>query len=363
MMPPPLKKNELERQHKAFSTLKKNLILPILAFFCVYTIGVIGYFIIGKTTGGNTSLMNCFYQVGILLTGVGFTDIVESHNSIQGTVFTVSLAIFGIGFILWMLSSITAFIVSGELKGIMEQERMRKRITELNRHYILCGGGETGIHSIRELLDTKREFVLIEQNAERVESLEKLFPGLIYIIADASDDEILLDAGIENATGLISALPNDKDNLLLTISARQLNPSIRIVSRAIETTNIQKLKKAGANGVVCPNRIGGLRMTSELVRPGVTTFLDMMMNDRRNIRFEETIVESGAQLENLTLAQAAIPSFADVNIIATKDINADEFTYNPRGNTLLSAGTIVVMIGCPEETKKVREKCFNKKVN
>lgn len=236
---------------------------------------------------------------------------------------------------------------------------MRKKIADLKDHYIICGGGETGIHCVEELSTSQIDFVLIEINEEKIEDFQSRFKDILYLKEDASEDEVLIDAGIASAAGVVSALSNDKDNLLLTITARQLNPNLRIVSRAVDLTNIKKLKKAGADAVVCPTRIGGLRMISEMLRPTVTNFLDTMMYDKRMIRIEEAIVEEDSKLAGLTLAEANISAVSDVNVIATR-INKDEnFTYNPRGNTRLEAGTTLVLLGPLDDIKKLKNMITN----
>ncbi|MHC4870379.1 MAG: potassium channel family protein [Planctomycetota bacterium] len=232
---------------------------------------------------------------------------------------------------------------------------MRKKITALKNHFIICGGGETGIHCVEELCSSGTDFVLIDINEEIIDDYQNKHKDILFLKEDASEDDVLVDAGIHSAAGLVAALSNDKDNLLLTITARQLNPEIRIVSRAVDLTNIQKLKKAGADAVVCPTRIGGLRMISEMLRPTVTNFLDTMMSDRRMIRIEEAIVEAGSKLAGLTLAEANISAVSDVNVIATRLSNDDDFTYNPRGNTKLDEGTTLVVLGPSDDITKLKK--------
>lgn len=346
-------KNKQSFRKQIFTLIRKNLLLPVIIFILVYLLGVAGYYIISLCEGKDASLINCFYQVGILLTAVGFTDILQSHDSVAGTIFTVCLSLFGIGFLLWMMSTVTAFIVSGKLLSVLGREKMRKKIDSLQNHYIICGGGETGQHCVAEFNTSDTDFVLIELDPEKIANHLRDDKEILYLNADASEDEILIEAGIKKAAGLISALPNDKDNLLITITARQLNPDIRIVSRAVDLVNINKLKKAGANAVVCPNRIGGLRMISEMIRPTVTNFLDVMMYDRRMIRIEEAVVKENSKLAGKTIASANIKEIADVNVIAAKHAEDEDFTYNPRGNTEIKEGTILVVLGPLDEIAKL----------
>ncbi|MHC4887542.1 MAG: potassium channel family protein, partial [Planctomycetota bacterium] len=229
-----------------------------------------------------------------------------------------------------------------------------KRIDALHDHTIICGCGETGFHITRELIATRRPFVIIESNLDRIAALEAGLGEVLHIDADASEDAVLLKAGIDRAEGLISALPSDKDNLLVTITARQLNPDLRIISRCVDMKNGPKLKKAGADSVVSPNMIGGLRMVSEMIRPSVVTFLDVMLRDKRQVRIEEAVVKAGSPYAGSTLQEAHFRQQAAINIIATRGPDEEEFTYNPHASTPLKEGTTLIIIGAPSEIAKVR---------
>lgn len=336
--------------------LRERLLGPVLLLVSLLLLGTAGYFFIGYFSGvENISLKTCFYQTGVLLTGVGFGDELGSYKTWTGVLFTVFMSFLGLGALLYNLTALTAFVVEGELSEFLEQKKMQKRIAELSGHYVLCGAGETGRHIVSELLVTGVPFILIEQDAERVEKLESLgsFP---YLVADGSDDDTLLAAGIERARGFITTLPNDKDNLLMVITARQLNPNLRIVTRCADITNEGKLRKVGADAVVVPNAIGGLRMASELIRPTAVSFLDTMLRGSRAIRFEDLSIPAGHSFVGKTLAEANMPAIADVNIIATRYSDAEDFIYNPRGNLALKANMELVAVGSPTEVSKLRQK-------
>jgi voltage-gated potassium channel len=336
-------------------SLSHRLLFPLAIFLLVFSIGTLGYRLIMLYTGQDRNLWDCFYQMTILLTGIGLTDHLESYSSIPGILFTVVMSFFGVGFLLWFMSTVTAFIVSGELRHAVRRKKMLKRIGALRDHFIVCGCGETGQHCIRELLETKRPFVVLENDSNRIDELRRSVGDFLFIAADASDDDVLRSAGIEYAKGLLSSLPSDKDNLLVAITARQLNPSIRIISRCAESSNAAKLRKAGADSVVCPNMIGGLRLVSEMVRPQVVSFLDVMLRDRRKIRIEEATVTADSPQVGKTIAEANLHEIADINVIAVRSPEASDFTYNPRGNTPLTADTILVLIGTPDAIRSVQD--------
>jgi len=338
--------------------LLQRLAPPSALFIGLFAFGSLGYFLIAVITGKPApnveTLRNAIYQTAILLTTVGFGDPLLSNETWLGTIFTTILAFGGMGIILYVISSVTAFIVGGELSQILEARKMQKQIATLKDHAIICGGGETGRHVVSELIATQRPFVLIERDSERLQKLKEQSKDLLYLQMDACDDDVLQAAGVERAAGLVASLPTDKDNLLLVITARQLNPRLRIIARCIDLDNKKKLQKAGADSVVAPSMIGGMRMVSEMVRPATVTFLDTMLRDRRAIRFEDMRVPAGHALVGKTLAQANFPALAEVNIIATRESEKHEFVYNPRGNLVIAAGMDLVAVGSPEEIGKIR---------
>lgn len=339
-------------------SLGSRLFTPAALFVILFCFGTFGYYAIKKTTGTTALndgelLRHCTYQTAILLTGVGFSDVLQTEQSWPATLFTVVMAFLGLGFLMYFISTITAFIVGGELSQILERKKMEKRIAALTNHFIICGGGENGRHVVSELIATERPFVVIESDAERIEKLKTLGDVLV-LSGDATDDEVLHAAGIDKAHGLVTCLPNDKDNLIICITARQANSSLRIISRCIDLVNKKKLLKAGANSVVAPAMIGGMRMVSEMVRPTVVTFLDTMLRDRRAIRFEDVRIPKNSPLAGRTLADAALPKIADINIIATREEPAKDFIYNPHGDLRIVEGMDLVVVGTPEEIAKVR---------
>jgi len=335
--------------------LRERLVWPLLAFVAFYLFGILGYYFIGLMTESPlASLRHSIYQSAIVLTSVGLQDILNSNDTWVGSIFTVILSFLGLSVMVYALSTITAFIVGGELRDFLEARRMEKRIEDMQDHFLICGGGETGQYVAEEMLATDQPFVLIEIDPDRATKLREI-GDFCYLVADASDDTVLQDAGIERARGLISALSADKDNLLTVITARQMNPGLRIVSRCVQMENERKLRKAGANAVVSPNMIGGRRMANVLTRPGVVTFMDELMRDNSAIRFENVRIAPGHALENKTLAEANFHAIADVNIIATREPGQTNYQYNPRGNLILTAGITLIAIGLPAEITKLRE--------
>lgn len=338
----------------AMRVLFERLLIPVLLFIGLFLLGVLGFYLTGwMEENPHATLINCVYHTSVLLTTVGFTDVLHTNYTWSQTLVTLFMAFFGAAALVYIVSTITAFVVSGEMTEVLEMKRMKNRIAELKDHFIICGGGETGRHVVRELLETDQPHVVVELDPARVERLQSL-EDVCYYLGDASEDEVLEKAGIHRARGLIAALPNDKDNLLCVITARQMNASLRIISRCVEPVNETKLRRAGADSVVAPTRIGGLRMASELTRPRAVSFLDTMLRSSSRIRFEDVQIPTGHSLAGKTIAEANFPAFADVNIIATRAPGAEEFHYNPHGNMVIRPGMDLVFICNPEEAKKLR---------
>ncbi|HQR37085.1 MAG TPA: potassium channel protein [Blastocatellia bacterium] len=315
-----------------------------------FVTGGFGYYILGffnPTPGVSWSLFDCFYMTTITLTTVGYGETLPGGLDAfpAARVFTMFLLVFGTGFLVYAASAVTAFIVEGELKHLLEKRRMQKAIALLDGHYIVCGAGATGIHVVRELIDTGRDFVVIDNRPERVERLRQMGASLI-IDGDATEDEVLLSAGIEKAIGLAVCLHDDKSNLFATVTARQLNKNIRIVAQNVEMGARSKLMGAGANAAVSPNLIGGLRLVSELIRPAVTTFLDSMLRDKKaNIRFAEVTVQAGSHLDGKSLGEADIQGRTGLPVLAIRSRGDADFHFEPGPPERLEPGVVIIVMG------------------
>ena len=246
----------------------------------------------------------------------------------------------------------TAFLVEGQLTDILGKRKMERKIKSLRDHVILAGAGETGKHVAEELLQTATPFVVIEQDPTHVAALERL-GGIPYIVGDATDSVVLQQARIESARGLISSLPSDKDNLFIILTARELNPGLRIVSRVLAEESRHKLLKAGADAVVSANLIGGLRMASEMLRPHVVSFLDAMLRETSGtpMRVEEIQIPSSSPWVGRTLEETGIREKVGVVVFALREAETGKYLFNPPSTFRLSAGD--VLIGCADRDQIV----------
>lgn len=315
-------------------------------FVCLaFVIGVLGYAVIGS---GEYGWLDAVYMTAITLTTVGYTEVIDLSSSPGGRVFTVLLLMGGVGSVLYFFSSFTAFLVEGHMQRLLWRRRMSKAIGQLSGHTVVCGAGHTGQHVVQELLATQRRFALIERDGERLAALvERLGVEFPAVVGDATDDETLRASAIERAASLVACLSSDNDNLIVTVSARMLRPELRIVCRCIDERVEDKIRKAGADAVVSPNRIGGLRMVSELVRPTAVSYLDLMLRDRdRQLRVEATAIAAGSPLSDGTVGDLRKRGIDDLLVLALQR-GDDGWTFAPPDDAPLPAGTSVVYVGSP----------------
>ncbi|PLX90158.1 MAG: potassium transporter TrkA [Desulfuromonas sp.] len=325
--------------------LKEKLHLSSWAFLGVLVYGSAGYMIIDPSA----SLVDALYMTVITVTTVGYGEFVDLSHSAIGRLFTISLIFTGMGVILYFVSNVTAFLIDGSLKKIFSKKRMRKMISRMSGHYIVCGVGTMGEHVIEELNRTKRPAVAIDINPCIEETFRERYPGAGYIQGDASENDILMAAGVERASGIVICTDNDKDNLVITISARQINPSIRVVARCSETKHAEKLRRAGANSVVSSNFIGGMRMVSEMVRPSVVSFLDTMLREHQNnYRIEECPVPKGSPME-----EKSVGELKRRILLLAVILPGGDYVMNPSDDYRLLPGSTLVFMGSPSERQSV----------
>ncbi len=318
--------------------IRQRLIAGLIVLVIVMAVGVLGYIVIDRP-----SFLDALDMVVMTLSTVGYGH--PWHLSDKARIFTIFLLLIGMGVLVFFVSTVTAFIVEGELQDVMWRRRLQKMINKLENHFIICGAGLTGIHIVNELHRTLRPMVVIDTHEETVQTLKE-YENLAVIHGDATDDDILRQAGIERAAGLIAGLPTDKDNILLIITAKQINPKIRIVAKGVDTKANSKLIRAGADSVVTPNFIGGLRMASEMIRPAVVSFLDLMLRDKqKTLRIEEVVVPQGSPLAGKTLGDARIVEHTDLVVVAIRQPGNGSFQYAPRGDSLIEEGAALIVLG------------------
>lgn len=294
------------------------------------------------------SFFDGLYMTIITIGTVGYG---ETHPlSDHGRLFTMALILAGSGIMVYAVSALTAFIVEGDLTDVLKRLKMKGKIDALKGHYLICGDSNTGRYAIEELHKTHRPFVVIDKDPAKITELERR--EMLFVDGDATSDEVLQRAGIARASGLIATLHSDADNLFLVFTARALNPGLRIIVKAAEESSREKLLRAGADSVVMPNAIGGLRMVSELVRPAVVTFLDVMLRDKdKAIRVEEIRVREGSAAAGRILGETGILDTPGASLVALVREGAP-YLFNPPSSTPLQTGDLLIMLG---EAKAVHD--------
>ena len=226
---------------------------------------------------------------------------------------------------------------------------MQRTIDAMSGHYLVCGAGQTGTAVLGELTKTDRQCVAIEQNHQHISAAEKSFPGVPVLHGDCSDDETLTRAGVLRAAGIVICTDDDKISLVTTVLARQLNPGLRIVARATTERAAGRLRQAGADGVVSPAQIGGMRLASELVRPSVVGFLDQMLRDtNRNLRIEEVAVLDGSPLVGKSVSELNLHDYGTGLLLLAMRETSGAYTFNPAAHTAVSTGAHLIVMGDPD---------------
>jgi voltage-gated potassium channel len=348
-----------QSQHSTLATaltreLLERLIRPVLMVVFVFLFGTIGFLLVG---GGKWSLFDCAYMTSITLTTVGYGETLEGMGD-NARLFAMVLMWTGMGVTLYAVSTITGFVVEQNLTRILRERKMEKRIAAMKNHFIVCGMGKTGFNVLKELIESKRPCVVIEIKPERIEWIHKQFQNLHFIQGDATEEEVLKRAGIERASGILAALGEDSHNLLITVQARYVNPATKIVARCHENNLADKFYRAGANYVVNPAFIGGMRMASEMVRPNVVSFLDRMLRGKdKTVRVEEVEICEGSPWMGQRLADVEMREKTGLVPISIKNPEDDDFRYNPSRDEILKVGTVMIVIGNPEQIAGLRRFC------
>ncbi len=326
-------------------TVRRALQLSGLLLF-ILSAGVLGYHYLE-----GWSLFDSLYMTVITLATVGYG---ETHPlTLAGRAFTIFLILGGMSIIFYALTEITTVVVEGEMTGILRRRRMNRHINRLKNHYILCGAGRSGSHVLNELRKTGRVCVVIEKDPLKVKSL--LAEHVPVIEGEATEDYALRSAGIERAAGLVTALPSDKDNLFVVITARGLNPSLRIVSKVEEIAARDKFLRSGADTAVSANFIGGMRMASELIRPTTVSFLDTMLYGTPSLRVDEVVVSSSSKYIGQSLGRCDILRESGVVLVSIRvPGKKDGFRFNPPMETHLKSGDTLIVIGDRSQVEVLR---------
>ena len=331
--------------------MARRFTLGLLLLFSIYLLGAVGY----KAFSPDTSFVDCLYMSVITVASVGFSEVIDGAGRPLLRSYTMILILFGIVIHVYFVSVVTAFVVEGDLSHYFWKRRMNKKIASMKRHFVICGAGETGTRIIEELLATKRDFVVIDSGQHAIDALTR-FGDIAIVQGTADHDEILDAAGIRRAAGAAVALGSDRDNLVAALSIREMNPKIRIVVKEYEPGMANRFRRAGADAIVNPASIGGLRLVSELVRPSVVSFLDRMLRDDNHVyRIEELTIFEKCPWVNLELKNIPLRQDYNLLIAAVRRAESTDFVYNPPATWVAESGQTLIVLGRAEDVSRARE--------
>lgn len=326
---------------------KRKLISLAALLILLIATGTIGYiFLLG------VGFVDAFYMTMITVSTVGFAEVGEMND--LSKLFTVFMIVAGIGTVGYAFTSLANLLMEGSIKEVWRKKKMKDKIDSMEDHYIICGSGQTGQSVIEQFLESSYPFVVIEYDEEKHQELiERGIPG---VLGDATHEDTLQACHIEKAKGLIATLSTDSDNVFTVLTARQMNPSLYIVSRAIDKNSVDKLKKAGADNTVSPNEIGGRRMASLVTKPSVISFLDIITRAGDIVLdLESVVLCENSVLKGRSLSEAKIPEETGLIVMAIKKPGDEKLKLNPKSEEVLQSGDTIIVLGEEEQIKKLRK--------
>jgi len=320
----------------------KRLIGGIFLLGFVFIIGTYGYIIIE-----NYTLLDAMYMTMITVASVGYNEVHPLTDS--GKIFTTLLILLSVVTYVYVIAIVTSFIVEGEFRMYFKHLRVNKEINQLRNHVVVCGYGRNGRQACQQLTAVNMRYVVIETNVQIIEQFRN--DNTLFVEGNATEDEILLAAGIKHAKALITTLPDDAANVFVVLTAHEMNPAMKIISRASNDGAESKLKRAGADNVIMPDKIGGSHMAALVTKPDVLEFVDFITG-RINIRIEEIHYNAlPEKYKNKSIVELDIRNKTGANIIGFKN-SKGEYIVNPSPDTLLTPDTKFFILGDEEQVKK-----------
>ncbi|HEX3015410.1 MAG TPA: potassium channel protein [Desulfobacteria bacterium] len=319
--------------------MKNRLPLALLYMLVVIILGSIGFVFLEKLT-----FFQAVYLTMTTITTVGYGDL--TPHTAAGRLLSMLIMVVGAGVALYFAGTVVAIVVEGDLRETFGRRKMYKEIKNLRNHIIICGAGRVGEQIIERLKKEKVEFVVIEKDPEVVESLREA--GVLAVSGDATEDAILVNVGIEHARGLITALPEDAQNVFVTLTSKGLNPKIRVVARMDKTESELKLKRAGADKVISPAILGGRRMAISILKPVTCEYVDTLIHGTElEMEFEEVTIAPDSSLAGMTLRDAKIKE--EIGAIVLAIVRQDKVINNPKAAETIIAGDLLIALGAREQ--------------
>jgi voltage-gated potassium channel len=322
----------------------RRLKISLAILVLLLTLGTSGYILIE-----GWSLLDAVYMTVITLATIGFKEVHDLTN--QGKLFTMTLIVFGVSTLGYLVSSVAQLMFEGQIQQIIGRKKVEKKIDALSGHYIICGFGRIGSMICRELAANDVPFVIVERNTDVVEQIED--SRYLWMKGDATLDETLIRAGIQHAKGLISVVTSDSENVYITLTARGLNPDLYILARSGEEGTELKLKRAGANKVVSPYAIGGMRMAQSILRPSVVDFIEIATaSEHLDLQMEEICIPQDSDFAGKTLVSSGFRKETGVIIVGIKKSHG-HMIFNPNPHDEIDEGDTLIVLGDPSSVDKL----------
>lgn len=330
--------------------IRRRIVMAGGVLLAMVLIGTIGFLVIG---GAGTSWSDALYMTLITLSTVGYDEVVPIVG-VWARLFTGVISLVGFGAVTFMFTTLSVFFLEGDLDETLRRRRMEKQIGKLKNHYLICGFGRVGRNIAEELDATHRHYVAIDIDADCLVAARERQPGLLSLDGDASDDDLLLAGDIARAAGVFAVTDDDGRNMMIALTAKQLNPAVRVVARCMEVRNSPKLRKAGADVVISPDFTGGLRLASAMLRPGVLNFMDDLARSETAHRLED--IPLPAAFAPTTVGSLDLPGF-DVVLLGVREHG--RFHFNPGLDFALVPGQVLVVM-CAPEARKALERAIQR---
>lgn len=329
----------------------KRLKIAGFLFVSVMLGGTLGYYLLGEE---GTTWMDALYMTGITISTLGYHEVIPLDTHPYGRLFTLFLIFFGFAVLTYLFSNLIALFIEGDLRSTFIKKRMQKQVDKMNDHYIICGCGRVGRNVAYELMQTEREFVIADKEESGFETVRKDMKDTPFIAGDCTDDAFLMSLGINRAKGIFVVTGEDNTNLVICLTARQLNPQLKIVGRIKEIAHANKMHRVGADRVVSPNYIGGIRMAAEMLRPAAVSFMDELMRSEFDQRLEECVIPD--HMNGQPLSNFPVHDLENTTILALREQGT--WHYSPSKSHEMKKGEHLVVITTPSE-RKVLEKRMN----
>ena len=329
--------------------LTNKLKITLIILLTIFIIGTLGFHVIE-----GWSLMDSFYACITTLSTVGYGDFVPETTA--GKLFTVFIIIFGVGMMFYSLVLMAETFIDARLRSLLGRGKLEKIIEKMNDHYIICGGGRIGFLICRELIAGKMPCVVIDNNPEVIQKAQE--EGFIYCKGDATQDKVLIEAGIKRAKGIVCVLPSDAENLYVILTAKDLNQQIYIISRSEEEASEHRLLRAGADRVMSPYTLGGVRMAMAILRPAMLDFIEITTRGQSlELRMEEIAVCKGSPFISQSLEDSGIRKRYGLIIVAVKK-DSGKMIFNPMANCIIAEDDRLIAMGEDENVKQFAESCL-----